>query len=325
METSAVALHRRADHPPAQEDDLPTLAFQTLDVFTSVRFGGNPLAVVLDGRGLADEAMQAIARELNLSETVFLLPPTDPASTARVRIFTPARELPFAGHPTLGTAVLLARLGRGVAASVPGATQIRLEEGIGPVDVVVRDRDSQAPYAEMRAPALPAPGGTPPSDAELAGLLGVAAAEIGFGRHRPVIFGAGISFLFVPLASRDVLARVRFDAHAWNRLVGARADAGAYLFCLGSEGGADLHARMFSPGAGIAEDPATGSAAAILAGPLASAADLPDGTHSWEIAQGEDMGRPSRIILTLHSAGGRPSAIRVGGHAVAVARGELMA
>ena len=300
------------------------LAFHTLDVFTAVRFGGNPLAVVLDAGGLGDEAMQAIAREFNLSETVFALPPAEPASTARVRIFTPARELPFAGHPTIGTAVLLAQLGHG-SADQPGSTRIRLEEQVGPVEVTVRERESSAPYAELRAPSLPRPSGRPPDDDALAALLGLAASEIGFDRHRPVVFGAGVPFLFVPLSSRQALSRARLDAVAWSRLAGDRDEAGTYLYCRGSSGEVDLHARMFAPAAGISEDPATGSAAAALPGPLCAATALADGTHRWRVAQGEDMGRPSRIVVEADLAAGEPVAVRVGGRAVRITRGELSA
>jgi trans-2,3-dihydro-3-hydroxyanthranilate isomerase len=300
---------------------LPTFRFHTLDVFTSVRFGGNPLAVVLDAGELSDEAMQAIAREFNLSETVFLAPPASPENTAKVRIFTPARELPFAGHPTLGAAVLLARVA--TAPREADERRIRLEEVVGTVEVVVRSPASDAPYAELRAPALPVAIAGPPSDRELAAVLGLAPSDIGFGAHRASSYRAGISFVFVPLASRDALARARFDAAAWNRVPHQPAEAGVYLYTPGAAGEPDFHARMFSPGAGITEDPATGSAAAALAGPLAAATTLADGTHRWQIAQGEDMRRPSRLHLEADFSGGRPRALRVGGHAVAVTRGEI--
>jgi trans-2,3-dihydro-3-hydroxyanthranilate isomerase len=270
------------------------LTFHTLDVFTTVRFGGNPLAVVLDADPLSTAAMQAVAREFNLSETVFVLAPKDAGHTARVRIFTPAGELPFAGHPTVGTAVLLAKLGRARAAD--GEALVTLEEKIGLIPVRVRAVETLAPHAELTAAELPRPvdGDGVPGDADLAAALGLAPAEIGFDAHRPSVHRAGLSFAFVPVSSREALARARLDATRWPR----SGDVGVYVYCRGASTDVDFHARMFAaPGSGILEDPATGSAAATFAGPLLAAEGLGDGTHLRRIAQGEDMGRPSAISL----------------------------
>lgn len=294
------------------------LTFHTLDVFTTRRFGGNPLAVVLDADPLKSAEMQTVAREFNLSETVFVLVPEDARHTARVRIFTPGRELPFAGHPTVGTAVLLAKLGR-----IPpsgGDALVTLEEKIGLIPVQVRNADALAPYAELTAAELPRAADGVPSDADLATALGLDAAEIGFDGHRPGIHSAGISFVYVPVASRDALSRARFDLGRWRAPAG---DVGVYVYCRGSSADADFHSRMFSLGDGIVEDPATGSAAAIFAGPLHAAAPFPDGTHRRRIAQGEDMGRPSEIALEVDVVAGALARVRVGGHAVLVARGEI--
>jgi trans-2,3-dihydro-3-hydroxyanthranilate isomerase len=292
------------------------LPFHTLDVFTQDRFRGNPLAVVRDADRLGGGEMQAIAREFNLSETVFVLAPEDAAHTARVRIFTPVGELPFAGHPTIGTAVLLARLATDAGS---GDAPITLEEEVGLVTVAVRDRGASAPFAELTAAVLPTPGAEPPSAVDLASALGLAAADIGFEGYRPSVYEAGNGFLFVPLASRAALARARPDP-AKSRSLGALV--GLYLFCRGTDPRFDFHARMFAAG-GIWEDPATGSAAATLPGPLCAQARVEDGTRRWRIAQGEDMGRPSALFLEADVVAGRPVAVRVGGHAVEVSSGEI--
>jgi trans-2,3-dihydro-3-hydroxyanthranilate isomerase len=294
------------------------LTFHTLDVFTTVRFGGNPLAVVLDADPLRTAQMQAVAREFNLSETVFVLTPEDARHTARVRIFTPGRELPFAGHPTVGTAVLLAKLGR--AAATDGEALVTLEEKIGLIPVRVRAVEALAPHGELTAAELPRAVEGVPTDADLAAALGLDPAEIGFDAHRPSVHRAGLSFVYVPLRSREALARARFDLSRWRSPEG---DVGVYVYCRGSSPDVDFHSRMFALGDGIVEDPATGSAAAIFAGPLHAATPLADGTHRWRIAQGEDMGRPSAISLEADVVAGALTRIRVGGNAVLVARGEI--
>ncbi len=294
--------------------------FHTLDVFTDTRFGGNPLAVVLDGDGLSDAAMQAVAREFNLSETVFVTKPADAANTAALRIFTPARELPFAGHPTVGSAVLLAELAR-----KPGCafeTTLRLEEKVGLVPVMVRRLGPDAAYGEFTAAKLPEETGTAPDDGAIAAALSLKAGDIGFAAHRPRLFNAGNEFLFVPLASRRALARARVDSAAWGGVDGV-GRVGAYMYCAGEGGQADYHARLFAPGDGIVEDPATGSAAATLPGALKAAGALAEGANAIVIAQGEDMGRPSLIRLFADLEGGTIRKVRVGGQAVRVSQGQM--
>jgi trans-2,3-dihydro-3-hydroxyanthranilate isomerase len=299
------------------------LTFHTLDVFTDRRFAGNPLAVVLGAEGVGDAAMQAIAREFNLSETVFVLPPADPANTARLRIFTPARELPFAGHPTVGTAVLLAELGR--KETCPFETTLRLEEKVGLVPVMVRRLGPDPPYAEFTAAKLPEPAGAPPPDAAIAAALALTASDIGFAGHRPTVFTAGNRFLFVPLASRGALTRARVEPQGW-KAVAAAGVLGTYLYCAGEGGGgATYHARLFAPDDGVPEDPATGSAAAAFPGPLLVAGALAEGPNTLTIAQGEDMGRPSLIRLAATLEGGTIREVRVGGQAVRVSEGRVEA
>jgi trans-2,3-dihydro-3-hydroxyanthranilate isomerase len=292
--------------------------FATLDVFTVRRFAGNPLAVVLDGEGIDDAAMQAIAREFNHPETVFVLPPGDAGHRARLRIFTPARELPFAGHPTVGTAVLLGlRDGGG-----PGHEFV-LQEGIGPVRCTLEARGAAHGSARFALPQLPAETGSPAEAATLAAALGLAPADVGFGAFRPARWSAGIPITFVPAAR---LAAVRDCRPDPSRLVAACGDDPVYLFCRETaDPGHAFHARMFAPALGIREDPATGSAAAAFAGLLAASDRLADGEHAIAIEQGYEMGRPSVIRLALAVAGGRLAAASIAGDAVIVTEGTIEA
>lgn len=296
------------------------LLFHILDVFTDRRFGGNPLAVVLDADRLTTSDMQTVVREFNLSETIFVLRPNDPSSTAKVRIFTLGRELPFAGHPIVGGAVLLASLGR--EAGQPFATTVTFEAAVGLVPVAVRREGDEPPYGEFTAAVLPEPAGEAPPAAAIAAALGIREADIGFAGHRPTIYKAGNGFVFVPLASREALSGARPEVSAWQGLRAADT-IGAYLYCRGGNE-ADFHARLFAPDVGVLEDPATGSAAATLPGPLMAAMAPADGTHRWTIAQGDDMGRPSRLRLSIDVAQGRLSAVRVGGQAVRVSEGMII-
>jgi trans-2,3-dihydro-3-hydroxyanthranilate isomerase len=296
------------------------LTYHVLDVFTDKRFSGNPLAVVLDADGLDTARMQAIAREFNLSETVFVLKPQKEAHTARVRIFTPAAEVPFAGHPTVGTGVLLAEL-RAPEPSGRGDALIVLEEEVGIVRVGVRLRPGAPPHAEFDAPRLPADAGAPAPPDRLAAALGLIPAEIGFENHRPTRYTAGNAFAFVPVASLDAIGKARVAAAHWDT---ALKGAGAFLYCRQTvHTASSFHARMFAPDFGIMEDPATGSAAAAFAGVVHRFDTLPDGVHKRTIEQGYEMGRPSTIVLTMEVVHGKLAAVRIGGHAVRVAEGRI--
>ena len=299
------------------------LAYHVLDVFTDQRFSGNPLAVVLDAGRLKTSDMTAIAREFNLSETVFVLPPENPAHTAKVRIFTPTRELPFAGHPTVGTAALLASLRAGDASREHDSI-VALEEGVGTVRIGVRVRGGGAPFAEFDAPRLPdVRREVPPAD-RLASVLGLLPREIGFENHKPLLIGAGPQFLHVPLSSLEALARVRINMSEWGQAISPLDCVGAYLYtrqCVHTTSA--FHARMFAPDAGIGEDPATGAAAAGFAGAAFACDEYPDGTHRRIVEQGYEMGRPSQIHLTLLVKAGKLSVVRIGGHAVRVAEGRI--
>jgi len=286
--------------------------FATLDVFTDRRFAGNPLAVVLDAEALDAAAMQAIAREFNHPETVFVFAPADPAHRARVRIFTPARELPFAGHPTVGTAVLLG--------ARDGGRDLVLEEGIGAVRCTLELTSAGGGSARFTVPQLPAEAGAAADDAAIAAALTLAPSDI--GECRPARWSAGIPLTFVPIVSLAAMARCRPDLAKFDAAFGA--GAAVYVFCNETaEPGHHFHARMFAPGMGVPEDPATGSAAAAFAGVLARR--LSDGTHTVVIEQGYEMGRPSLIRLAMEIAAGRLVSASIGGDAVIVTEGTIEA
>jgi len=298
--------------------------FHTLDVFTDTPFSGNPLAVVLDCEGLSDARMQAIAREFNLSETVFVFDPHDPVNTARLRIFTPTQELPFAGHPTIGAAVLIGELRAPEMLGGQGLG-IALEERVGVVSCTVRRRQGAATQAGFALPRLPEQVGDAPHEGVLAAALGLEAGDIGFDAHRPGVWSAGNPFTFVPVASLEAMGRARPDpARFASTLAGPRPAAFLYTKETVREG-SHIHARMFAPGLGMTEDPATGSAAAAFAGVAALFEAPEDGDHLLVIEQGFEMGRPSIIHLRLQIEGGALVGASVGGAAVRVSQGVIEA
>ena len=301
------------------------LPFYTLDVFADRRFGGNPLAVVLDADRLSGDEMQTIAREFNLSETVFVLKPENLAHSARIRIFTPSREMPFAGHPTIGTAILLAEIRSGQSAEgCNGEALVVLEEGIGPVRIGIRMRPGAAPFAEFDAPKLPAEAGMLQPVEKLAAGLGLIPGEIGFENHRPSCYAAGNAFAFIPVATRDALDRAYVNGSDWTAAFEDQGVVGAFVYsrqCVHTN--AAFHARMFAPGVGIPEDPATGSAAVAFAGVIQNFDRLPDGTHKRLIEQGYAMGRPSQLALSWVVGGGKLETVRIGGQAVRVKQSTL--
>lgn len=300
------------------------LKFYTLDVFTETRFGGNPLGVVLNADALPTGLMQTIAGELNLSETVFVQKATNPAHSARIRIFTPAVELPFAGHPTIGTGILLAQLQTRDAAGDQDALVV-LEETIGVVRVGVRMRPGKAPYAEFDAPRLPEPAGDAPSVERLAAALGLMPSEIGFANHRPSQWSAGVPFTFVPVASMEAIGRAEIVSSHWATAFGGSRAGKAFLYTRETtHNTSSFHARMFGPGAGIVEDPATGAAAVAFAGVVNAFDQPPAGTHKRVIEQGFEMGRPSIITMSFESVTrGKLETVRIGGSAVRVTEGHI--
>jgi trans-2,3-dihydro-3-hydroxyanthranilate isomerase len=296
--------------------------FFTLDVFTAQRFAGNPLGAVVEPDGLDTGSMQAITREFGHPETIFVFPPADPAHRARIRIFTPGREIPFAGHPTVGAAVLLAYLG-----GTADRGDMVIEEGIGPVRCTAELEGPGLGRARFVLPQLPGAAAPAPDAASMAAALGIAPAEIGFGSFRPGRWSAGNPFTFVPLSGLDAIARCRPDPARFEQVFATAERPGmAFLYCRETSGpGRDFHARMFAPGMGVPEDPATGSAVAAFAGVIADLAKPPDGEHAYTIEQGHEMGRPSLIRLTLTMQAGKLAAATVGGHAVIVTEGAIEA
>jgi trans-2,3-dihydro-3-hydroxyanthranilate isomerase len=296
--------------------------YYTADVFTDRVFGGNPLAVLPDARGLDAASMQLIAREFNFSESVFVLPPDDAAHTRRLRIFTPGGELPFAGHPTVGTAFILASSG---ALDLTGnLTRIVFEEGVGPVPVAIRARDGVPYYTQLSAAKMPEFGPEPPPVAEIARAFSLNPGDFLGGEYAPQAVSCGVPFLFAPLANRAALARIRLDRAAWERSLSGFWAPEVFLFSFETERpSSDLHARMFAPRLGVPEDPATGAAATALAGYLSRRDRSPAAKLSWVVEQGFEMGRPSLLEVEAERQGGKVTAIRVGGASVMVSRGIL--
>ncbi|SDI36030.1 PhzF family phenazine biosynthesis protein [Aliiruegeria lutimaris] len=293
------------------------LSFHTLDVFTDKPYRGNPLAVVLEADGLSTARMQAMAREFNLSETIFVMAPRDPANTARVRIFFPTAEIPFAGHPTLGCAVLLATLRNGEG---DFTDKIVLEEEAGLVPVELARKDDLV-TGRFCAPVLPHThaGAAPVGLLEQA--LGLPEEKIGFANHQPATYQGGPAFLYAPVADLDALAAARPIEPYWSELMEAGQVDSAYLYTLASTG--SFRARMFSPTAGVPEDPATGSASAILAAQLLQSGVLPEGESRFSLVQGVEMGRESQIGLSIRVTDGALAEVRITGSAVTLARGEI--
>jgi trans-2,3-dihydro-3-hydroxyanthranilate isomerase len=293
---------------------MKSYAFVTVDVFTERRFGGNPLAVFPDARGLSDGAMQSLAAEFNLSETTFVLPPADPANTARVRIFNRAHEMAFAGHPNVGTGYVLAQQGRdrnGVLLfeELAGLVEIRIERAGG----AVSGATIAAPQPLSLGQQLPA--------ATIARCAGLATADIVTAAHPPIVASVGIHFVLAE-TTPAALARAVPDIAAFRAAVAETpALKGRLSLYLYARDGAKLRARMFAPVAGTIEDPATGSAATPLVSLLLSLGK--EESAAYEIMQGVEMGRPSllRVAARRTSDGIRAT---VGGGCVPVLSGKAV-
>jgi trans-2,3-dihydro-3-hydroxyanthranilate isomerase len=291
----------------------------TCDVFTDTRFAGNPLAVVLDAEGLDDAQMQQVAREFNYSETTFVLP-AEHGHDRRVRIFTPSREVPFAGHPNVGTAFVLASLGE--LGDIDDPLVVTFEERAGLVPVSVRRLDGDRIWCELKAPETLSLGPELPV-AAVAAAVGLTSDDLVTDRHAPRVASVGLEFIVAELADRSALERARPDEVALERLstLGA-STADIHLYVADSTGGFDLRARMFAPFDGVAEDPATGSANCALVGLLASLGGT-DGERSWRIAQGVEMGRPSVLDARAERTGGEVTGVWIGGSCVLVSDGTI--
>lgn len=288
------------------------LTFATVDVFTATRFAGNPLAVVLNAEGLTTAQMQAIAAEFNLSETTFVLPPQDPANTAQVRIFTPRAEMPFAGHPNVGTAFVLARAGESYGRVISG-DRLRFEEKAGVVPLEVMKDGATIVGARLSSPQ-PLSVGAEIDVALVAAAHALDADDINISNHRPIIASCGTPFILAELKNRDALARAAARADIFHGEIAKLPATSIMIYTQVEESDANIRARMFSPHHGIPEDPATGSANVALIGLLAHLRPERDLTLTKTVLQGFEMGRPSLLdaeaikiesVVTTTSIGGR--------------------
>ena len=305
------------------------LRYHLVDVFTDRQFGGNPLAVFTNGRGLRAETMQAIAKELNLSETTYVLPPSDAANDYRVRIFTPGKELPMAGHPTVGTTFVLARehmIERPVEPGSDGAeTEIKLEEGVGTIPVRIEWRDGAAGFIQMRQP-LPTFGPRVEDVRAVAEMLSIDAEEIA-GMNLPLeVVSCGVPFLYVPVKSLRAVQNIKFRVDVWENKLKDTVPPEVFVFTREVEfAGSTVHSRMFAPGMGIWEDPATGGASGPLGCYLVryGVVSGEGGTAEFTSEQGIEMGRPSFIRVRITREGEEITDVRVGGECRFMGEGYL--
>jgi trans-2,3-dihydro-3-hydroxyanthranilate isomerase len=296
------------------------LEFITVDVFTERRFGGNPLAVILDGRGVTTAQMQAIAAEFNLAETTFVLPPRDPAHTAEVRIFTPRAEMPFAGHPNVGTAFVLAREGQSQGRSVGEPLLFEEKAGLVRLDLL---RDGATLVGARLAPPQPFTRGGVIAPDIVAATCSLATADIETADHAPCIASCGIPLAFAELKTRSALASARPRADVFSEHWERDYIAGLLLYIRDPGGGFDVEARMFAPHLGVPEDPATGSANVTLVGLLTRLRPESDLTLKLRISQGVDMGRPSLLEADAVKRDGKIASLSIGGRCVTMMRGTL--
>jgi len=285
------------------------------DVFTEHAFGGNQLAVFPDGRGISERAMQKLAREFNFSETTFILPPEASGTDFRLRIFTPANELPFAGHPTVGTAAVLAR--EGLVPLDGGRGRVVFGEGVGPVTVELEVDDARA-FARLSLESA-VEEAAPPRLEDAAAALSLPADAV----HDAWFATVGTPFCYVRVADRAAVDSAQVDRAAWSRHFAGAFSSALYFFAGDVAAGSRLYARMFAPGFGIEEDAATGAAAATLAGALANRLPERDGLFAWTIDQGVKMGRPSLLEASAEKRDGRAARVMVGGSTVLVADGSI--
>ena len=290
--------------------------FTTVDVFTDRPFGGNPLAVVLDARGLSSERMQAIAAEFNYAETTFVLPPRDPAHTAEVRIFTPRAELPFAGHPNVGTAFVLAR------ANDTSGDRLIFEEKAGLVHMDLIREDGVVVATRLAAPQALSFGEEIAVDL-VAAACSLKPADIKVDVHLPRVASCGAGLLFAEVTSRSVLASAAPRADVFARELPRERIVGIHLYEQTREGERDIQTRMFAPEHGIPEDPATGGANVALIGLLAHHMPEPELTLVKTIGQGFDMGRPSVLQASAEKKAGKVVACYIGGRCVPIMSGTL--
>ena len=288
------------------------------DVFTETRFGGNQLAVLPQAVGLSTQQMQEIAREFNFSETTFVFP-ARAGHTRHVRIFTPAREIPFAGHPNVGTAFVLASAGE--FGEIKSSLTVTFEEEGGLVSVAIQEAGGKVASCELTAPQALSFGKTLPVEL-VAAAIAIDSQEIVTKTHGPQVASVGLPFIMVELRDRSVLERARISMNGFEALAAEDVMPDVYLYTRGTDG-FDIRARMFAPLSGVPEDPATGSANCALAGLLAHYSQDSNGSFSWRIAQGVEMGRPSTLIARAEKKDGVVQTTRIGGAAVLVSEGTI--
>jgi trans-2,3-dihydro-3-hydroxyanthranilate isomerase len=295
--------------------------YLTADIFTDEPFGGNQLAVFPEASGLNDEQMFALAKEFNISETTFVFTP-EKGGTRTVRIWTPGGEVPFAGHPTVGTAHVLAEIGE-----IPldgETTSIVFEEGVGPVPVSIRASGGKPVFAQLSVAKLPEVGPPVPTRETLASILSLETKDLVGGHFAPQSVSCGLPFLFVPVKDRDAVKRSRIRVEQWERTLGNAWASMVFVFSRDPEReGSDIRARMYAPGISVPEDPATGSACAALGGYLGARDPRQDGTLRWVVEQGFEMGRPSIIEVETDKRGGMITGVRVGGASVMMGEGTI--
>jgi trans-2,3-dihydro-3-hydroxyanthranilate isomerase len=289
----------------------------TCDVFTATRFGGNQLAVLPAATGLSDRRMQQIAREFNFSETTFVLPP-EAGHTRRVRIFTPTTELPFAGHPNVGTAFVLATLGE--LGPLDRPVRVTFEERAGPVPITIERRDGLI-RCELSAPERLTLGRSL-SPEILAASVSLAPEDVVSSTHPPHVASVGVRFLMAELRDRGALERARPRADRFDALAADGMTPDVHLYVRSGDE-FDIRARMFAPLDGVPEDPATGSANVALGALLAGYDPKPSGSFRWRIAQGVEMGRPSVMEVAAEKRDGEVVEARVGGASVMVSEGMI--
>jgi trans-2,3-dihydro-3-hydroxyanthranilate isomerase len=294
--------------------------FVTVDVFTDRRFGGNPLAVVPHAEGLTAEQMQSIANEFNLSETTFVLPPKDAANTAQVRIFTPKYEMPFAGHPNVGTAFVVASRGGAYGRVVGSPLRFEEQAGLVPVEVL-KDGDAIV-GARLTAPR-PVERGADVAPDIIAAACSLSVDDIATGRHVPCVASCGTRFIFAEVKTRRALAAAQPRSDVFAQRFPIDGTTGIHLYVQDMAEGIDVWTRMFAPLHRVAEDPATGSANVALAGLLASLRPEPDLLLNIRIAQGVEMGRPSILDASAEKRGGTVIETRIGGRCIPVMKGMI--
>lgn len=296
-------------------------AYYTADVFTDKRFCGNQLAVIPEAEGLDTVQMQAIAREFNFSETVFVFSPNDQHNTKRLRIYTPGAEVPFAGHPTIGAACVLAASGN-ITVKEQGV-EVVFEEGAGNVPVSVK-KEGETWYAELTPAKAPEFRPCTVSISDIADIFSLSVADLAVKEYPLMSGSCGLPFLFVPVASREAMQHLKIDKQKWKDCLTHEWEQQIYLFTGETvDKDCQFHARMFAADLGFGEDPATGSAASVFAAYYGQLPNVPDGAVCFAVEQGLEMGRPSKLFIRAEKHNGSVGGIRVGGNTVLVSQGVL--